>query len=272
MGAFVDLTGQRFGRLLVLERGTNDSCGKPRWHCRCDCGQETHVNSSSLRAGRSASCGCRAGLAAASQVQNLIGERFGRLTVISRAGSSNYHAAWLCHCDCGKSKRVLATKLRAGQISCGCAIGNSTHGHTSKGTSPTYASWKAMIARCTYPSNPAFAYYARNGITIYEHWRKFENFLADMGERPGLEFSIDRYPNKMGNYEPDNCRWATKREQANNRVTNKMFTYEGREMTFAELVRVTGCDKERLRHRLLRAGWSVEEAVNRPHSQGQRVV
>lgn len=207
-------------------------------------------------------------------IKDLSGVRFSKLTARKQAGMNGHHAVWQCFCDCGKERLVNSDKLLGKRVrSCGCANASRTHGHSfvNGKRSPTYASWSSMIARCTQPSNPAFEYYKANGVKLYKPWRKFENFLADMGERPGLEFSIDRYPNKMGNYEPTNCRWATKREQANNRVTNKLFTYKGQEMTFTELVRLTGCDKERLRHRLLRAGWSVEEAINRPHSQGQRV-
>lgn len=129
-----------------------------------------------------------------------------------------------------------------------------------------------MIARCTQPSNPAFAYYTANGITVCDRWRTFELFLADMGERPSLAHSLDRFPDKTGNYEPGNVRWATKREQANNRVTNVLFEHGGETITFAELVRRTGKPKELLRSRLLRAPkpWSVEEAISRPLSRGRR--
>jgi len=119
------------------------------------------------------------------------------------------------------------------------------------------------MSRCFQPSSPAYAYYQSIGVTVCERWRTFENFLADMGERPGLEFTIDRHPNKLGNYEPGNCRWATKREQANNRVTNKLLEYRGKTYTMVELARHAGMTKEFLRGRL-RAGWSVTDAVEKP--------
>lgn len=127
-----------------------------------------------------------------------------------------------------------------------------------------------MIGRCTQPSNSAFDYYRLSGVTVCERWRKFENFLADMGERPSPAQTIDRHPNKLGNYEPGNCRWSTRREQANNRVTNVLVEYRGTMMTMAELTRFTGLPKELLRHRITRAGWTVEDAVTSPRQQGNR--
>lgn len=149
-------------------------------------------------------------------------------------------------------------------------MGTPRHGHTSRGvTTPTYNSWHNMIARCTQPSNPAFQHYKRRGVRVCDRWRIFENFLEDMGERP-KGTTLDRFPDNDGHYEPGNVRWATKREQANNRVTNVRFTYRGEELTFADLVRRTGLNKELLRHRLLRAGWPLEKALNTPPCPGAR--
>lgn len=271
MPTLIDLKDQKFGRLTILRRGENNNTNKPRWYCRCECGSETLVSAASLRSGLSTSCGCRRRETSAKLVPDLTGLKFGKLTVVERAGSQDWRAVWRCSCECGGEKLVDANSLRSGKVAaCGCTHGNPTHGHTRGGKSPTFSSWSSMIARCYYPSNPAHAYYKKKGIEVCERWQRFENFLDDMGERPSLKHSIDRYPNNDGNYEPGNCRWATKREQANNRVTNVMFTYKGREMTFADLVRETGLDKEFLRHRLLRAGWSIEKAISTPPSQGQR--
>lgn len=105
-------------------------------------------------------------------------------------------------------------------------LANTRHGHgrRDKKRSPTYRSWDKMIQRCTNPNDAHYSYYGGRGITVCERWRKFENFLADMGERPigpGRGFTLDRYPNKNGNYEPDNCRWATWTEQMNNTRRNQ---------------------------------------------------
>ena len=119
------------------------------------------------------------------------------------------------------------------------------------------------MSRCYYPSNPAHAYYKSLGIEVCERWKTFSNFLADMGERPNLEYTLDRYPNKTGNYEPGNCRWATKKEQANNRVTNRPLEYRGKTYTMSELCAATGLTKDFL-HSRLRNGWDGSAAVETP--------
>ena len=153
--------------------------------------------------------------------------------------------------------------------------GNLRHGHTWEGgKSPTYRAWGNMIARCTQPSSKGFSYYRKRGIIICDRWRfgdgalsGFECFLRDLGERPGKkrEYTLERI-NNSGHYEPSNCRWATWREQANNRYTNIRFVYRGTEYTLAELSRFTGVSKEVLRSRLCRSKlpWTVEGAVHTP--------
>ena len=199
---------------------------------------------------------------------NLLEQRFGRLTVTGRSFSRpNQGIFWRCCCDCGNETTVRgALLLNGGTISCGCA--KARHGQSGNGKdvlpTPTYMSWKMMISRCTQPSNPAFAHYKKRGIKFCTRWRSFENFFADMGERQSGT-SLDRWPDNDGNYEPGNCRWATKREQANNRVTNLWFSYRGKDYTLADLARATGVQKETLRCRLVRpGGWSVKDAVETP--------
>ena len=157
---------------------------------------------------------------------DLTNRRFGRLIatyrgVPPRPGKS---IPWHCICDCGNKTVVGSTKLTTGHtISCGCAKGRHKHSGNGKDRKPsqTYRSWTNMIARCTQPSNPAYAHYKKRGITVCDRWRKFENFLEDMGERPGSkrEYSIERNNNDRG-YEPGNCRWATWEDQGRNRTPN----------------------------------------------------
>lgn len=152
----------------------------------------------------------------------MIGQRFGRWVVIEAAAPVTRRAAWLCRCDCGKERAVVEGSLRRGlSKSCGCNrqnnTGNRSHGHLAGyRPSPTYRVWQCMLTRCTNPKSDGYARYGARGITVCDRWRQFENFLADMGERPAGT-TIDRLENDKG-YQPGNCRWATGYQQAQNQV------------------------------------------------------
>jgi hypothetical protein len=127
---------------------------------------------------------------------------------------------------------------------------------------PSYRSWYSMIDRCTNPSKKGWENYGGRGIAVCERWRKFANFLSDMGDRPnGL--SLDRIDNDK-NYEPGNCRWATRGEQARNRRSNRLLTYKGETHVMKDWATILGIKYITLRYRLFVLGWTVEKALETP--------
>lgn len=196
---------------------------------------------------------------------NMIGERFGKLSVDSRADNlSDGTATWKCLCDCGNVRKIPGNKLRAGlHKSCGCASPRftserlTTHG---KSRSRIYHIWQGMIDRTTNSNNPKFHLYGGKGIQVCDAWRKFENFYNDMGDAPAF-LSIDRIDGTKGYYK-DNCRWANSKQQANNKSSNRMITYDGKTQTLSSWAAEINILPNTLVYRLKR-GWEISRALTK---------
>lgn len=208
---------------------------------------------------------------------NLTGKPYGLWTVISFAGRAKKNLLWNCRCKCGTERVVRGSHLVSGASeSCGCVTPGSsaaglkrrTHGHTVGGKlPPEYYSWQAMLARCNKPKSKDYPRYGARGIKVCERWLDFAAFLEDMGKQPSPKHTIERKDND-GNYEPTNCRWATEREQANNRRSNRRLTYDGKTKTMVEWARDAGIPYDTFFARL-KAGWSVGKAITTPVRQSK---
>lgn len=150
----------------------------------------------------------------------------------------------------------------------GAFIGNTNsrkHGHASGGkVSPEHKTWDSMWQRCTNKKNPSYKRYGGRGIRVCVRWKKFVNFLADVGLRPSPEHSLDRFPDKHGNYEPGNVRWATPFEQQNNRECTVMIKAFGKTQALRDWSRENGIPPDTIIVRLHRLKWDPNRAVSEP--------
>lgn len=172
------------------------------------------------------------------------GQKFGRLTVVGRAnvpGAKN--VMWECRCDCGNTTNGAAANLGKTKNSCGCIakeyqttalVGNTYQRTHNMSQSAEYSIWNSMRRRCYETSNPRYPDWGGRGITVCDKWREsFEAFFADMGWRPTARHMIERKDND-GNYTPENCIWATNKQQARNRRSNHIVTMGGKSMCVLE--------------------------------------
>lgn len=188
--------------------------------------------------------------------RELTGGRYGSLTVLAYAGFSKtrQQAAWLCRCDCGREKVIVGNSLTSGATkTCGCGarVGRKPrYGHARRSeTLPEWAAWDSMLGRCLRRKSSGWKHYGGRGITVCERWKLYENFYADMGPRPTPDHSLDRIDND-GNYEPGNCRWATRSEQVNNRRVTRWVMLRGTRMAAADAARALGVTPRALKQRL----------------------
>lgn len=195
---------------------------------------------------------------------NLVGQTFGRLTVISEAPSDKHgHSQWRCLCKCGTEVTVRGYSLTQGKtVSCGCFNAenagklNRSHGRSR---SRLYSTWNGIKFRCHNPSCPDYAHYGARGIEICDEWNNsfesFHDWAISHGYKPGL--TIDRI-NFDGNYSPENCRWVEAKKQNQNKRNN--VTYKGK--CLAEWARILGINRWTLYSRVNKCGWPVEKAIS----------
>lgn len=187
----------------------------------------------------------------------VIGERFGMVLIVDIATRRRGVARVVGRCDCGTQKEFFLGNLKRGLTrSCGCR--HTTHGQSY---SSEYKAWINMIARCYKPTDQSFSKYGGRGITVCERWRdSFDAFFADMGRKPSPGLSIERKDNN-GPYSPDNCKWATWREQGNNRRTSRLVTIHGQTKTMTQWSRESGLSHQVIDDRI-RRGWPEERWLN----------
>lgn len=209
--------------------------------------------------------------------QDLTGLRFSRWSVMKLAGrDEGKNFFWECRCDCGKIVVVSGKNLRSGiSRSCGCysvdllRSRSLRHGEGKRSNrSAEYRTWKAMNVRCHNKDQAAYKRYGGRGIRICRRWlgpNGFQNFLEDMGRKPTPEHTLDRIDND-GNYCSENCRWATRKQQARNTRTNRFLTYQGEKKTLSEWGERFHLAPDLISCRIKR-GWSMEQALNIPSGQ-----
>lgn len=201
-------------------------------------------------------------------------DEFKRLTLLALITTVRSVEKWLCECICGALVMAWANNLRSGRSgSCGClrkdvSRGNQhgkRHGESGVNATPEYLAWVAMMRRCYCPSAGNWDDYGGKGIAVCERWHTYENFLADVGRKPSLEHSSDRYPNPYGNYGPSNFRWATDKEQARNRTDNHLLTIGDVTQCVAAWCEDTGLASSTLHNRIIRG--DKEDRLLRPARQ-----
>ena len=195
------------------------------------------------------------------------GTRSGMLTVINEClypvvtPKGQKIAVYFCQCECGNATIVHKAHLVSGHTqSCGCLHLTAITKH-GKCRSRSYIAWQHMIDRCKNPKAKDYSGYGRRGITVCQRWESYENFLADMGEPPnGL--SLERVNNNQG-YFPENCRWATRKEQQSNRRVSVLIEYDGLTLTLSEWARRANLSRSSIKRRLEK-GWTIEDALLTP--------
>lgn len=205
-------------------------------------------------------------------LRDLTGKQFGKLTIVSRAPNKGRRVTWNCKCSCGNIAIVRQDDLISAKTrSCGClhkkwiADNFYKHGAAIRGNAKReYKIWLSMKNRCQNPKHIHYHRYGGRGISVCFTWQySFESFLRDMGEAPSLNHTLNRIDND-GSYTPENCCWATRKEQSNNRCDTKFYTYKGKTKSRVQWSEELNIHPDTLRNRIDRSGWTIEKAFTTP--------
>lgn len=203
------------------------------------------------------------------RLEDLTGKKFGLLTVVERSsGPNKKHTYWLCECECGTQRVVAAAHLKSGHTkSCGCLTSSKKDSFTVHRLKKIF---QGMKKRCYNHNTPGYMYYGVRGIQICDEWLHDFQAFYEWAMANGYEdhLTIDRI-NVNGNYEPSNCRWATKLEQSNNTRANVFISYNGKTQTISEWARELNIHVHTLENRLYR-GWTIEDAFTKPARRYKR--
>ena len=197
---------------------------------------------------------------------DLTGQRFGQLTVLYRVENNDRgEIQWLCHCDCGNDTIVTSGHLRSGGTkSCGCLYKRKPKYDGEGSYDPMYPTWNNMINRCNNPNSNRYDDYGGRGITVCDEWLDFNNFRNWANETKTDEtLTLDRLNNDLG-YSPDNCRWATAKEQNSNKRNNLLFELNGEICTLKEWCRRFNVNYLTIYSRIYRDGWDFNTAILTP--------
>lgn len=266
-----EFMGKRFGHLTVTGKAEADCAYSNTFIFRCDCGAIIQEQPARVISGHKSSCGkCEYSNLNKSprvNIDDYIGKKSGKLTVVGLADKKPTEHNWRlrCLCECGNYIDVLPYHFRKGIVkTCGCSKRIGTRLEDGRSLHPLYGIWSQMMRRCYNQKSRHYSRYGGRGISVCEEWHDFWNFAKwsdSVGGRP-KGYEIDRIDND-GNYCPENCRWATRRQQNLNKSSNIFIEYNGRRQTLFEWSIETGISWAALNHRYHR-GWSIERMLTTP--------
>ena len=193
---------------------------------------------------------------------NVVGQKFGKLIVVEMiVRGVEEHLKCLVKCECGNIKVVRVSHLQNGNTqSCGCNT-NFKHGESRGSRTPEYRIWKQMRIRCNNSTVPEWKNYGGRGIKVCKRWETYTNFLMDMGRRPSKNYSLNRIDND-GDYEPINCEWSTRKQQARNTQNTKYLIWHGEIKPQSEIAEILNVDYNLFRRKIY-LGWTPEECAQK---------